>query len=360
MGCPLQAAENLQNESFPVFGADKIDWDRTPEDPRSRVIFIGDTHGDFEALIRIFRKLNLLDRHWYRWIGQNTRVYLAGDLNDRGPETRRLINFVIHTNQLALADGGGVESINSNHLVAWTRGIFEDASAEEHRSFFDLARGAQTGLNRVFSSHDGFGKWISQLNSIIKVGPFLFSHAGFEEWLLERHPNEINSTVRAWVDAYRDHDFQFYPDESLEWVMGRQGPLWTRRLAAGFFEDGYFSEGQKTLEPVSQSLVNEVLKKLSVEYAIIGHTVTASQEIEVGYQDQVFMIDTGISAYMKNPGKLTALEWSERDGITRHVFENRQSPKDKDAQLIHHARQTCPDYLHSLDFPKSVKEKLIY
>jgi hypothetical protein len=64
----------------------------------SRVVAIGDVHGDKDALIAVLRMAGLIDSG-DRWIGGTTHVVQMGDVPARGPQTRQALDLVMRLEQ---------------------------------------------------------------------------------------------------------------------------------------------------------------------------------------------------------------------------------------------------------------------
>src|SRR5262245_38566625 len=80
----------------------------------SRVVAIGDLHGDKDALIAVLRMASLIDSG-DRWTGGTTHVVQMGDVPARGPQTRQALDLLMRLEQEALAAGGRVHALIGNH-----------------------------------------------------------------------------------------------------------------------------------------------------------------------------------------------------------------------------------------------------
>ena len=104
-------------------------------------------------------------------------------------------------------------------------------------------------------------------NSVIQVGPYLFTHAGYGPELnaLKLSKEEINSSIRkslgppAWPDRTE-------LAKALAWHS--KGPLWYR----GYFEKHSEKYGPK---PTDEEL-DAILARHQAKAIIVGHTVTGA------------------------------------------------------------------------------------
>src|SRR5258708_32871902 len=82
-----------------------------------RVLVIGDIHGEFEKLVAVLRKADLVDEA-FSWRGSTATVWFMGDFLDRGPDGIAVVDLVMRLQQEAQAAGGRIHSLLGNHEVA--------------------------------------------------------------------------------------------------------------------------------------------------------------------------------------------------------------------------------------------------
>src|SRR5947208_13226999 len=80
------------------------------------LVAIGDIHGDLDALDRSLRAAGLTDPRG-RWIGGPTVLVQTGDVMDRGPEVRGVLDRLMTLETEAAAAGGRVVVLLGNHEV---------------------------------------------------------------------------------------------------------------------------------------------------------------------------------------------------------------------------------------------------
>ena len=59
-----------------------------------RLVAIGDVHGDYDSLVSILRKTQLIDAD-DQWIGGDTVLVQTGDLLDRGARVRDVLDLFL-------------------------------------------------------------------------------------------------------------------------------------------------------------------------------------------------------------------------------------------------------------------------
>ena len=85
-----------------------------PDESSKSVIAIGDVHGDFDDFVAILQHTGLIDKQ-HHWTGGKTTLVQVGDLLDRGPKPRDVMDLLMALEKEASKDGGRVESLLGNH-----------------------------------------------------------------------------------------------------------------------------------------------------------------------------------------------------------------------------------------------------
>ena len=73
----------------------------------SRILAISDIHGAYDAAIATLQKSNVIDGS-LAWSGGKTHLVITGDLLDRGPESRRVMDLIMRLEYEAPLAGGRV------------------------------------------------------------------------------------------------------------------------------------------------------------------------------------------------------------------------------------------------------------
>ncbi|HKD17760.1 MAG TPA: metallophosphoesterase, partial [Thermoanaerobaculia bacterium] len=81
-----------------------------------RVVAVGDVHGDLPAFRGILKDAGLVDDRG-AWSGGDAVFVQLGDLIDRGPSTRGVLDFVMALEKDAARSGGSVVVLLGNHEV---------------------------------------------------------------------------------------------------------------------------------------------------------------------------------------------------------------------------------------------------
>jgi hypothetical protein len=104
--------------------------------PTTSLIAVGDVHGDFDDFILILQHVGLIDaqRHW---AGGTSTIVQVGDLLDRGPRERDVLDFLMSLEPEARKTGGHVVVLLGNHEVMNILGDLRYVTADEYASFAD-------------------------------------------------------------------------------------------------------------------------------------------------------------------------------------------------------------------------------
>ena len=299
--------------SFPLPAEERrFEWDSV-----ERIVAIGDIHGAYDNLIRILQNANLIDGK-LRWIGGEAHLVQTGDIVDRGPDSRKAMDFLMNLEDKAEDAGGRVHVLIGNHETWNVLGILELVSAKEYEAFVDrdsrkrrdrifdrvyeqIRREARdrgedapkksvtreefdranplgsVEHRRAFSSNGKYGKWIREHNTAIKINGVLFSHGDWSEKFSTMDIAEINRRIR------QELRFEVPIQEGI--TFDKASPLQYRGLAQ--------TELTKTAQESAQPLVDRILHNLDAKRMVVGHTLTGGV-IESRFGGKHISIDVGM------------------------------------------------------------------
>jgi len=216
-----------------------------------RVVAVGDVHGDYDGFVEILRSAGVIDEK-DRWIGGKTHLVQAGDVPDRGPATRKVMDLLMALEKQAAKAGGHVHALIGNHeamnmygdlryttpgeFAAFRTGESEQLRAnlweQESRGLASADRKkweAEHPLGWVeqrteFGPKGTYGKWIRSHNAVVKINDAIYLHGGISPKYVTKSLNQINEAVAAELS-----DVTKIKDGSP--LTAADGPLWYRGLA---------------------------------------------------------------------------------------------------------------------------------
>ena len=282
-----------------------------------RIVAVGDVHGDLPAFTEVLRAAKVIDPDG-KWVGGKTNLVQIGDLPDRGPDTRKVIELLQNLEKQAKKAGGAVHILIGNHdamnmygdlrytTAAEFAAFKTDKSAELREAYFQQLveqnkpadRAAfkakfdkETPLGWVehrqaWEPKGPIGKWTASHPAVLKINDTLFVHAGLSPRFAASAIDEINKTVRA----------ELLEPAKLQGgiAMAEDGPLWWRGIAQG------------PEEPMAAH-VDALLKNFGVARIVIGHTPTKTA-IQPRFGGRVIDIDVGLSQAYRGPKDCLIIE----------------------------------------------------
>ncbi len=329
----MAKSQNLnKSHELVTLKPDGIPWNIKPAP--SRIVAVGDVHGDIAGLSCILIDRQLIDKKG-RWTGKDAHLVLNGDLAG-GRNARLLLQFIIRLENEAKAAGGAVHPLLGNHDIQVFQKEYQTRKGKTLFKKYRVEGADMAKIRDAFSGETAFAEWLRERNAVIKIGPTIFTHAGLNVWALEHHLKRMNSTIRAWIRFWQGTDDK--PERGTQWVaLGPKldwsspstGPLWTRS-----YKVRMPAKGKKTVKNTAPDLdeLSSLLKKYRAQRMVVGHAPVASEEILLShplYGSSVVMIDTRISD--KKGGRLSCIEIRGKD--VKALYAKRNSAGEKIREL---------------------------
>lgn len=142
---------------------------------------MGDVHGHRDVLVGLLRDAGLLDAS-ERWSGAEARLWLLGDLFDRGPDGIGALELV---RRLERESTGAVRCLLGNHeaLILAARRFGDEDTGFTGHSFLDVWKlngGLDADLAALTDEQVG---WITHLPPLAREGDWLLVHADTDAYL---------------------------------------------------------------------------------------------------------------------------------------------------------------------------------
>ena len=81
-----------------------------------RVVSVSDVHGAFGGMTATLNRAGVLDDE-LGWSGGNTHLVITGDILDRGPDSRKVMDLLMRIEDEALAAGGQTDDSAPVHRI---------------------------------------------------------------------------------------------------------------------------------------------------------------------------------------------------------------------------------------------------
>lgn len=281
-----------------------------------KIVAIGDLHGAYDPFVQILTDLKIID-HRLHWIAGKTHLVQMGDVMDRGPNARKILDLIRRLEIEAEEAGGAFHMLLGNHEEMNILGLSFDikgyVTPEQFRTFLPVwsrfrketepfeGKGNELLWERYIEGNpqarntytkyfnDNYGRWLARHPVIIKINDVVFVHGGLTERLSVLPCELINSETAREFDRY-------FSKEKFEWswLYQTRGPLWYRDLAI------------KDEETIREE-TDRILANLGARAIVIGHSPTAGiiSGLNSRLGGKIWAIDTGI--WLNAGGRKSAL-----------------------------------------------------
>ncbi len=247
--------------SMVAFSSDQCIWQGV-----GRTVAVGDVHGDYDQFVSILLEAGLIDSD-LNWVGGKTHLVQTGDVLDRGPDSRAVMDLIMSLEEQAPLHGGYVHFLLGNHEIMLMKTDLRYVHPGEI-----LSHGGLKEMVRTLRPNGYYGNWLAEHNTIIRINNALFTHAGISGEYSNFSIPEINETVREEINRNWSEP---------SGILSSMGPVWFRGLA---------NDRGSAIERV----LEETLETNNADYIVIGHTVNISGIIS-RFSGRVVLIDTGMS-----------------------------------------------------------------
>ena len=335
-------------------------------DAPGRVVAFGDVHGAYEDWTALLRELGVVDGN-LNWAGGNTHLVSLGDLIDRGPGSRQVVELLIKLSGQARGAGGAVHMVLGNHEVMVMTGDLRYVSQEEFAAFADDETQADrdqlfadyralnpggddaavraafdqdyppgfVALRKAYGLNGKLGSWLLQQPFVIKVNDKVYMHGGIASLAsqddLDKLNNKLQSELRTFIknmEALRSagvmplhvgyHDRLTFlnarveefsaanPRQRADWFDAVQ-QVFEAQEAFVFSEDSpNWYRGTAMCHPLAESYNTErFLKRVGASQLVMGHTPTRG-DVEQRMDGLAIRLDTGMLASVYK-GRASAL-----------------------------------------------------
>lgn len=262
-----------------------------PDAASARIVVFGDVHGASDSLTQLLQGNGIIDSE-QRWIAGDTTLVSLGDLLDRGPDSRAVMDLLMRLQDEASAASGEVVVLLGNHELMNLTGELRDVSAEEFAAFAsdplpsDVTEepdkpAGYTQLKRALSPTGHYGRWLLQQPALAVRGNTAFVHAGLSAPIERSKLEETNGQARRAIEGSTLVSSHGSSTRSTPELLGQLGPFWYRGTATCH-------------ELLETERLRGALAALEVDRLVVGHTPTPSGYPESRFDGSVITLDTGM------------------------------------------------------------------
>jgi hypothetical protein len=218
------------------------------------MVAIGDVHGDFDDFTALLQRSGLVDKQNH-WAGGKATFVQLGDLIDRGPKPREVMDLMMALEKDAPNAGGRVVSLLGNHEVMNIMGDLRYVTPENYASFSDSNsdQRQKTGYQQyvkwrnshpqllaelpqpmeiteaewmvrhpvgfiehadAFSPKGIYGKWLREHAALAEIDDVVFLHGGIDPSLAHLKLDTINGHIRDEIKSF-DEAKQFLLERNI-------------------------------------------------------------------------------------------------------------------------------------------------
>ena len=218
------------------------------------IIAVGDVHNDFDDFVAILSRVGLTDKQNH-WAGGQSTFIQVGDLLDRGPKPRDVLDLMMALEKEAPQAGGRVVSLLGNHEMMNIMGDLRYVVPVNYASFVDgnSAERQKAAYNeyvqwraghgpllaeltpplelteaewmarhplgfveqrQAFAPEGKYGEWLRRHSAVAEVEGVIFLHGGIHPSLSNTKLEAINDRVRSEISTF-DSLKQYFQNEKL-------------------------------------------------------------------------------------------------------------------------------------------------
>lgn len=282
----------------------------------ARVVAVGDVHGDYAQFVTVLRQAEVIGDDT-RWKAGTAHLVQTGDVLDRGPDSRKVLDLLMALEKQAEKAGGRVHALLGNHEVMNMAGDLRYVSPEEYAAFrteksaflqdraFELLADPDRKKDptyrrkwymdrplgwvehqQAFGPDGQYGKWLRKRNVMVRINDVVFMHGGVSPKLLEFTLDQVNERIRSELADLNKLKGGLAANED--------GPLWYRGLAL-------------QPEPELQAHVDRALAHFRAQRFVVGHSMRAPVIVS-RFNGRVILIDVGLSAAYGGPAASLVIE----------------------------------------------------
>ena len=350
----------------------------------ARVVAFADVHGAYDDWVALLKEVGVVDDQ-LNWSGGKTHLVSVGDLIDRGPGSRQVVELLKKLDVQADKAGGAVHMTLGNHEVMVMTGDLRYVSAEEFAAFagdeteadrnaaYAEYRRFNTGgdeatvratfdeqypkgffaLRKAYSLGGELGGWLIRQPFVIKVNDKVYMHGGIAASATDKSIKQLNlkltnelrtfmsdmdrlreAGVMPWHVDYHDRlgflnaRVEEYvaanPKSRADWFPQVQSVFDAQEAFVFSSDSPNWYRGTATCHPLSESFNTEqFLKRVGGKQLVMGHTPTKG-DVQSRMDGLAIRLDTGMlrSVYK---GRASALVSNDGQDYVHYLGQGKRA-----------------------------------
>jgi Calcineurin-like phosphoesterase len=319
-----------------------------------KVVAFADVHGAYDDWVALLQEVGVVDDK-LNWSGGKTHLVSVGDLIDRGPGSRQVVELMMKLDTQADKAGGGVHMTLGNHEVMVMTGDLRYVSVEEFAAFaadetkadrddlYAQYRRFNSGgdeatvratfdeqyppgfaaLRKAYSLSGELGAWLIRQPFVVKVNDKVYMHGGIAESATDKSIKELNKSLQGELREFMSsmdvlykagvmprhvsyHDRLGFlnarveefvaanPKKRADWFPQVQQVFDAQEAFVFSSDSPNWYRGTATCHPLSESFNTErFLKRAGAKQLVMGHTPTRG-EVQSRMDGLAIRLDTGM------------------------------------------------------------------
>ncbi|MEH6592920.1 MAG: HipA family kinase [Halioglobus sp.] len=319
-----------------------------------RVVAFGDVHGAYDDWVALLQELGVVNKQ-LDWSGGNTHLVSLGDLIDRGPGSRQVVELLMKLDQQADKAGGAVHIVLGNHEVMVMTGdlryvskaefaafagdetpadrdaLYSDyrrfnpggADAQVRATFDDEYPPGYVALRKAYAQDGKLGRWLMEQPLVLKVNDKVYMHGGIANSVSEESLASLNKKVRGELKVFLDSmdalraagvmplHVGYYdrlsflnaraeeftaanPKKQADWFAPLQKVFEAQQYFVFSEDSPNWYRGTALCHPFAESFNTErFLKRVGAKQLVMGHTPTKGEVME-RMDGLAIRLDTGM------------------------------------------------------------------
>ncbi|MEL7185803.1 MAG: metallophosphoesterase [Pseudomonadota bacterium] len=330
----------------------------------ARVVAISDVHGAYDAMTETLQHASILNDELH-WSGGSAHLVIVGDILDRGPDSRAAMDLLMRLENEALAAGGRVQVLIGNHESMLLKGDMRYVSDAEYAAFageetaderakwlelYAARHGVEApavaaafdqkypagyfAMRRAFRPDGKYGRWLLDKNILAVIDRTAYVHGGLPPKVESIGADGVNRQLREILELYTSalavlndagvilptdshYDYADLLDNYVPGLNTSADVLDAIAAARAVIDAELLSvDGPLWYRSniVCQPLVEEyrldsALQAIDADRLVVGHTPTASRQVQLRFDGRLVQIDTGmLNFYYRGQGHALVVE----------------------------------------------------